>query len=267
MKDPTLRPHDSWTELERGLLDAARQDHIPSGLTAHMAKALSGPAAGVPAERGVAATTTATGAGLGAKAWLWGSLIVVLSAGAYAALPADRSVPKPRQTRESLAPFAHAAPDVRSDVSSAIAIGSTAEASREPARAPQATASSDPPAASPAPAPAATARASRRTAAAAPIASLQEELALLERARHALQTGAQQEARRLLTRHTQQFARGARGARDAHGALEPEADALRIELSVQRGDHAQAKRAAERFLQRYPDHPLAVRVARLVAGL
>jgi hypothetical protein len=259
MKDPTLRPHDTLTEFERGLLDAAREDRIPGELKVQMAKALSG--AGSSVAIGGAGKTMGPAAALGTKTWLWGSLLVLVCAGSYSVTRLARTSQSGEQKSEpqlqlavgvNALPFPQVmrAPDVEAANTNTApsapgaALPNAGETIIHPVAAPHVAA---PPA-----------RASTQRAALAPVASLQEELALLERARHALRTGAQPEAQRLLALHAQLF---------THAALEPEAEALRIELWAQRGERARAKRAAEHFLRRYADHPLAPRVTRIAAQL
>jgi len=256
MRDPDLRPADKLSELERGLIDAARQDRIPSELRAHMARALgqasvtSQPAAdsgSAPAAGGAPATGAAP---LFVKTVLWGSLAVMLGAAGYATFWQSRALPMSQERAHMAARKAAPAPadepevrrvqDTAPDIvqrAHSLAVTPHSAAATPPARARAAKGSAQP--------------------AALTIDTLQAELALLDRARAALKSGEPERALALLDRHTEQF---------AQGALVPEAEALRIDSWLKSGEHARAGRAARRFLQSYPDHPLAVRVARAAAS-
>ena len=83
---------------------------------------------------------------------------------------------------------------------------------------------------------------------------LSEEIALLDRARAALQSRAPDRALSLLAQHADRF---------AHPALGPEAEVLRIEALVQNRDLPAAKTLAKRFLSAHPHSPLADRVTKL----
>jgi hypothetical protein len=87
-------------------------------------------------------------------------------------------------------------------------------------------------------------------------AALRAEVALLGRARSALQRHASASALGLLEQHSRRF---------AHGTLAPEAAALRIEALVQQGHYQQASAESEQFVATYPTHPLRSHVAELVA--
>ncbi|HKU37197.1 MAG TPA: hypothetical protein VJR89_03600 [Polyangiales bacterium] len=85
-----------------------------------------------------------------------------------------------------------------------------------------------------------------------PARSLSEELALLDEARSALAASSAERAAKLLDQHARQFPRPGLG---------PESEALRIEVLVAQGQTQRASRLAQRFLDRYPAHPLAARIA------
>jgi hypothetical protein len=82
--------------------------------------------------------------------------------------------------------------------------------------------------------------------------SLQQELALLDRARRALQRGDAPEAMAALDAHGER------------GVLTPEARVLRIEALVLRGDRAGARRLADTFLAEDARSPHANRVRALL---
>jgi hypothetical protein len=87
---------------------------------------------------------------------------------------------------------------------------------------------------------------------------LAAEVALLDRARTALRAGDTSGAIAALDRHRDEF-------RD--GALAAEADVVRIEAAIQRGDHADARARGRTFLATFPQSPLARRVRSLIDRL
>lgn len=89
----------------------------------------------------------------------------------------------------------------------------------------------------------------------APSATLNEQLAALDHARATLDEGDAIRAVALVSDYE---------ARYRDGAFLQEADVLRIEALVKRGDHAGAQRAGARFLAAYPRSPHAVRVRSLL---
>jgi hypothetical protein len=84
--------------------------------------------------------------------------------------------------------------------------------------------------------------------------ALHDEIALIDGARIALAAGSPARALGLLQRHD---------ARYPHGALAPEALAVRIEALDKSGQRARARVLALAFLADHPDSPLAERIARL----
>ncbi len=280
-------------EFERSLLRSARDDGPPAGATeqawatfaasAASVAAASRPAtpgspqpdAGPPA--GAAARATATSASSAAR-WvllgaLGGSAVTAAVLGAWTG-PTRPTVPLSAPSAAVVTPAATLVGRAASPVDSAAA------ARREPgrmdipdrpvvaspsspgevravhsgpalagsARGPQATGSA--PGATPAevvapgePAP-------------APRSTLAEEVALIDRARVALQRGAPAEALARVDDHAHAF---------PHGELAPDAEAIAIEALVARGDRDEAARRARRFLALYPRDPSAARVRQLVA--
>jgi TolA-binding protein len=85
--------------------------------------------------------------------------------------------------------------------------------------------------------------------------SLREELSLLERARRSLAAGRSDEARDILKRHRETF---------PSGALAEEAEVLRIEVLLARGENALAEQAGRDFLDAHPGSPHAPRVRTLL---
>jgi hypothetical protein len=85
--------------------------------------------------------------------------------------------------------------------------------------------------------------------------TLRDELLLLERARRSLAAGRSDEARDVLKHHRDEF---------PTGALVEEADVLRIEVLLARGEATLAEQAAHDFLGAHPASPHAPRVQRLL---
>ncbi|HKP55654.1 MAG TPA: hypothetical protein VJV78_02975 [Polyangiales bacterium] len=108
--------------------------------------------------------------------------------------------------------------------------------------------------ASPATAPAAAPSLQALQPTAAEPQQLTEEIALLDRARGALQARAPERALDLLEEHSQRFARPSLG---------PEAEVLRIEALVQNRELPRARALAKSFLNAHPSSPLAERVSKL----
>jgi hypothetical protein len=90
----------------------------------------------------------------------------------------------------------------------------------------------------------------------APASDLRDQIALLDAARTAVKAGSSERALVLLRRYDASY---------PAGAFRPEALALRIEALSQDGRRAEAQALAREFLTRYPQSPVADRVAR-VAG-
>lgn len=277
--DPDAAP------LARALLASAAGDAPGPGDRAAVARRL-----------GLAATLVATTAGeVGAGAvaasvawWKIGLAIVALGGAVTTAVVATRSpAPTPTITpapAPAIAPApASPAPAVVSAPSSAPPIAlapapapsspPAIAASRAPSRSPELAPS--PPVRSPAsvttaaPAPSAPARVAPRgpTPSAAPAAAarpapdarrLAAEVALLDRARAALRRDEPAIAGAALDDHARGF---------ADGALLAEAELLRIELAIHRGDAASARDRAHAFNVRFPQSPLAKRLRSLVDRL
>lgn len=87
-----------------------------------------------------------------------------------------------------------------------------------------------------------------------PTSDLAKELALLDTARVALDSGDTTLAIHQLDRHDLDY---------LHGQLAPDALALRIEVYARRGDDSKVRELSRAFLGQYPDHPQAPRVRRL----
>lgn len=87
----------------------------------------------------------------------------------------------------------------------------------------------------------------------APASTLSAELKLMTAAQSALEAGQARRALRLLERHRRRF---------ASGALAEEREAARVETLCRLGRHAAARRAAERFANRFVGSP---RIARVTA--
>jgi hypothetical protein len=100
-----------------------------------------------------------------------------------------------------------------------------------------------------------------RPAGAAPVAaaaaSLTDEVAALQAARHALGAHDPAAALHALDRYAKRF---------GSGRLEPEATVLRIEALVQKGDRATAAALAERFETLHPKSPYAARIRSILGA-
>jgi hypothetical protein len=84
--------------------------------------------------------------------------------------------------------------------------------------------------------------------------ALRGEILLIDGARAALAAGAPARALRLVQRYAARF---------PHGALAPEAQALRIEALADSGQLARAEALARTFIAEHPRSPLSERIARL----
>lgn len=236
--DPEQPPNREMNEVEQRLLDLAKQDRIPAALSSRMAEGLGVHFAGAAVQSGLAAGGHA-GAPWFAKTGLWGVLSIALVGGvAWYALPSA-----PHAAR--VAPREHSVSATPSPAEQAVAPAFVATSAQvaEPVPTP-------PPASVAAPSPA-----RARVPAATDDSALRAEVALLDRARAALHGHDGAQALRLLDQHHRRF---------AHGTLEPEAEALRVEALVQVGEHAQAETLSQRFVSAYPAHPLSGHVAELV---
>lgn len=235
------------TELERLLLEAARADQVPPALELKMADALSG----LPPTAATVACAGATGAGtvvqpgslLFSKLGLWGSLSAALLAGFAGWQMYTHSGAAPSKLERSAPPLAVAArapqakPVARAgpEPVPVLAVDPTPAAERAALAAPEPVRRAPPRAVQPA-------------------HRLGDELALLDRARAALAEQASDRALRLIEEYTRRF---------AGGVLRPEADVLRIEALVQRGDTERAERLSRRFTRAHPGHLLSSRVQRV----
>jgi hypothetical protein len=214
------------TEFERQLLEAARSDQVPPLLKLKMADALS-----------CLPPTAATVAGAGtavqlfSKVGLWGSLSAALLAGiAGWQLHSKHSGAASRLERSApvlavAAPAPEPVPVSRAGPEPVAAENPAPLAERGPLSGPE------------------------------PTHRLGEELALLDRTRAALAEHASTRALHLVDEYTRHF---------AGGVLRPEADVLRIEALVQRGEIERAARLSRRFAVAHPGHLLSNRVESVV---
>jgi hypothetical protein len=226
--ETTPEPNAAFDALEQRLLDAARHDRIPDPLGARMAEGL-----GLGAGASLPAASLASQSAL-AKLGLWAALPLALAAiGGWVA-----TRPSPRAEQDAAAP--------RAVTSSAAPVAPALAPTQAPVIAPALT---PPSATAPLaqPTPAASARGPER----GDDDALRAEIALLDRARAALQREQSERALQLLDQHRQRF---------TQPTLAPEAEALRIEALHQRGAHAQAEALSARFAAAYPTHPLRSRM-------
>ena len=228
------------TDLERRLLDAASRELPSVELTRKMQQTLglsmaaSALTAAAVKSSGSAAATAATSA----PAFAWPAISVgVLALAVTGAVVGLRSTAGHHAAQRPVA------------TAPAVVLGPAPVA---PA-----------PSAAPAPAPvtpaferraSVPARAHHHALAAATPSELRAEIALVDAARSAVATGADDRALVLLNRYDSSY---------RAGTFRPEATALRIEALDHLGRTAQARTLAQRFLAAYPESPLADRVARV----
>ena len=220
--DPTRLTVVGATDLERSLLQAARRERPSPELTARMAAGL-----GI----SVGAAVTAAPLAAAAKtttltAWIPAGVIAVAVA---ASVVGVRMASGPERAVRASKPAAVAIAPRQEDGSDRRAVGD-AGVRQADRKEPQAAA-----------------------VAVAPAADLRDQIALIDAARTAVKTGLTERALVLLHRYDVSY---------PGGAFRPEALALRVEALGQSGRGVEAKALAREFLARYPQSPLADRVAR-----
>jgi len=220
------------TDLERTLLQAARRERPSPELTKRMAAGLGISAVvGTTAAAVPAAAVTAAAAKTSFGLWVSGG--VLAAAVAAGVVGVRMSAPKPAaRPADRPAPAAVATP-VEAPAIEAAAPTPAIAADRRIERAH---------------------RRVQPTAPALPAADLRDQIALIDAARGAVKSGATDRALALLRRYDSSF---------PSGAFRPEALALRIEALDQGGRGAEAQALAREFLARYPQSPVADRVARV----
>jgi hypothetical protein len=225
------------TDLERTLLQAARHERPSPELTARMAAGLGISAAAVvtAAAPAAAAATAPMAAAAPAAVTKTSALAVWISGGAIAVAVAAGVV----AVRVASPP---AGPTPASKPASAFVAAPAASA----------------PVAEPAPDIITQKRIEkiRKRPAPPPAGDLRDQIALVDAARTAVKSGATERAFALLHRYEITY---------PSGAFRPEVLALRIEALDDAGRSAEARSLAREFLARYPQSPVADRVAR-VAG-
>jgi hypothetical protein len=229
------------TDLERRLLDAASRELPSVELTQKMQQALglsiaaSAMTAAAAKSSAAATTTIATGA----PAFAWPAISVgVLALAVTGAVVGLRSTANHQAAPRPVAPVP------------AVVLGPPPVAP-----APIAAPSSPAPAARVFERPASIpARAHHHALAAATPGELRAEIALVDAARSAVSTGADDRGLVLLNRYDTSY---------RAGTFRPEVAALRIEALDHLGRTAQARTLAQRFIATHPDSPLADRVARV----
>ena len=240
MRDPKPLAQDGATDFERRLLMSARSEEPPPEMVRQMEQVL-GIAAGAAVVAAPAVALSIAGSAP-AVASTKGGLAVLplaLKAAGVVALALAGAVgvgvwlsrPLPAPAPRPIAPAVHADPSAPPAVATA------------PAAAPaHASAASD----------------GHAVGTGAPRGSaLRGEILLVDGARAALAEGAPARALRLVQRYTVRF---------PHGALAPEAQALRIEALAASGQPARARALARAFITEHPGSPLTERMARLLAG-
>ena len=231
------------TDLERRLLDAASRELPSVELTGKMQQALGlsiAASAMTAAAVKSSGTTAATGS---APAFAWPAISVgVLALAVTGAVVGVRSTASHHPTSKPAAAVAPLTP--------ALAAGPPPTVSAAPAASSTAATAAEHPASAPA-------RRQHRALATATASDLRAEIALVDAARNAVTSGADDRALALLHRYETSY---------RAGTFRPEATALRIEALAHLGRPAEARTLAQRFIAAHPNSPLAERVAR-VAGL
>jgi hypothetical protein len=232
------------TDLERRLLEAASRELPSVELTRKMQQALglsiAASAITAAAAKSSGATTTTTAASA-APAFAWPAISVgVLALAVTGAVVGLRSTASHHTVSRPAVVAVKTTP--------AIVLGPAPVAPEQIA--------------APSPVPAARAGsirsfAHRHPVSAATPSDLRVEIALVDAARSAVATGADDRALALLDRYDSSY---------RAGTFRPETTALRIEALEHLGRTAQARTLAERFIAAHADSPLADRVAR-VTGL
>lgn len=241
MKDPHPLLDSGANELELALLRAGDADR-PSAKARQAALAalgLSGAVLGasspVAAAAGSSALTTGTRL-LAAKWWAIGALVTASGAAGlgYAALASTpATAPSTRTAPQRSQPPLAARPAVELPAPEVIAPPAPVNSQRErPPSQPRGSNSAGNP-------------------------GIQQEIALIDRARGAVAARQPAAAMAALDEHQRRF---------PGGVLTQEATLLRIETLLARGDKASAARLGRQFLDRYPRSPMAARVKTLIDG-
>jgi hypothetical protein len=223
------------TDLERSLLSAARRERPSPEMTARMAAGLG---ISVGAAITAASAPVAAAPVVAAKTMLglWVPAGVIVAAVAAGVVGVRFSARPDRPAAHVAEPAAPTAEPIVADAPRAIATrpvraaGGHAEKIR---RRPAAVAP---------------------TPATIPADDLRDQIALIDAARAAVTGGSSERALALLRRYDASY---------PGGAFRPEALALRIEALAHDGRRAEAQGLARDFLARYPQSPVAARVARI----
>lgn len=252
-------------DLPRRVLDAAAREMPPPELTRRMeqalgisaaastaaaAKAAAAKAAAVTGEGAGAVVAAATGKSAGAGvtwAVLWSSLAIGV---VLAVLGAIVGVRLSRHDEATSAPAASAAP-APAVTTPAVASPPTAPDPPSPPARPV-VAEAPPAPIAPSAAPVVIDAPAHHGAMAAAPSDLRAEIALIDAARSAVVTNANDRALALLRVYETTYPSGTFG---------PEATALRIEALEHLGHSAQARALAQKFIAAHPDSPLTKRVA------
>jgi len=234
MIDPQRLTASDSTPFESRLLNAARNESIPTEMKLRMSQGLNlgASALGGAGTTAVLSLNTIALVVLGATALLGLAGVVVKQGKETSSPPSVMTAPTP----------AHAA------IEEASAVQPAAPPEAEPTK--QAL-----------PAQAGARRQSRTSSNDSPTsptrgrdADLREEIALLDAARTALASGSPHKAMGFLGQYARRY---------PNGTFVPEALALRIEALTDAGDRASAHALARGFLKAHPSSPLAERVERL----
>jgi hypothetical protein len=259
VKQPTGRQQINLAALERRVLDAARKEQPSAELSARMASGLGLSAAALSRAGALEPVGSPTGqevvaASKGAPFWgTWvpwvsGAVVVVTAVGAVvatrpsAAPPTPHELPALPRQGPSEAPADPAVVLPVNEAASAPKSEARESIVQEAASARKVSSQSEKAAALPAVRPAS-----------ATSLDLRAEIALIDAARGAMQSGAHGRALGLLNDYEMRYPKG---------SFRPEAMVLRIEALAKMGQQTEASRLAQRFVAKHVGSPLAERVAK-----
>ncbi len=240
---------DEGTALERSLLEAAALDAPTATSKRNAALALG--LAVAPLATGSTATAVKTAAGL--KGGAFAKLATVLAIGGAitvaavqyrAAEPPVRVAPSPPSPPATQLPPPPEAEPTSAPVVEAPVVATIPVAPARPRRSAVAR-----------PRPVVAVEIAPTTEVAEPVSTLMLELTLLDQARAALRAGQSSRALDALAEHARQF---------PQGVLATEAEAMRIEALLERGDRSRAIELADAFFAAHPASPLGRRLRSLL---
>jgi len=238
MTDPRRLIDETDDRVERMLLREARSYRASSSVHHGALTALGLVSTAVT----VAKTSAAAGATWTMKAWFVAGVLVGVTATGVAVLTTRTEAPPTPQAPAAVAPRSEPKLQTRAPRPESAPVASPESSAPEP-EAPAA------PTVAERPRPSSTTPAKELP----PASTLTEEVAALDAAQTALQSGNPGRALRLLDAHAARFPRG---------RLRLEAEVVRIEALAKAGNRAAAAARARSFLARFPNSVLAPRVRR-----